>query len=133
MLSTLKCTNNDFDKLLLERRLNMLSACINSTRPRVATWGHRIGSALVQVSTIHGNGLLPDDTKPYTKANETKAAAIKTTFPNFPSQHDSPCQEDVSPTLSCDFRHLTLISDDLRVIPDVFVKLSQEKNVEEIE
>ena len=37
-------------------------------------------------------------------------------------------------TLSCNFRPLIMISDDLRVISDVFVKLSQEKNiVEEME
>ena len=40
----------------------------------------------------------------------------------------------ISSTLSCDFRPLTMISNDLRVISDVFVKLSQGKNiVEEIE
>ena len=39
-----------------------------------------------------------------------------------------------SSTLSCDFRPLTMISDDLRLTSDVFVKLSLEKNiVEEIE
>ena len=40
----------------------------------------------------------------------------------------------ISSTPSCDFRPLVVISDDLRVISDVFVNLSQEKNiVEEIE
>ena len=34
-----------------------------------------------------------------------------------------------SSTLSCDFRSLTVISDDLRVISHVFVKLSQEKTL----
>ena len=40
----------------------------------------------------------------------------------------------ISSTLSCDFRPLTMISNDLRVISDVFMKWSQGKNiVEEIE
>ena len=41
----------------------------------------------------------------------------------------------ISSTLSCDFWPLTVISDDLRVMSDVFVKLSQVKKsiVEEIE
>ena len=37
----------------------------------------------------------------------------------------------LSSTLSCEFRHLTVISDDLRVIFNVLGKLSQEKNIME--
>ena len=41
---------------------------------------------------------------------------------------------DISSALTCDFQSLTMIFDDLRVISDISMKLSQEKNiVEEIE
>ena len=43
------------------------------------------------------------------------------------------CYRVFSTTISCDFLPLTVISDHLRVISDIFVKLSQENIAEEKE
>ena len=76
----------------------------------------------------------PQETmQPKSSSQESACTCISSWFSNPPSPV---CLSllPISSTLSCDFQPLTTISDDLRVISDVFVKLSQEKNiVKEIE
>ena len=66
--------------------------------------------------------------------SELEEASVQTTWWHEPPTSWGSILIFHSTTLSCDFRPLTVISDDLTMISNVFVKLSQpKKNVEEIE